>query len=367
MNIEVRAKDRAQQSKLSIIDCDFHPRLTHEQMKPFLTNQWWSYLQTYGNRQRHGQAKGYNYPKIVPQASRRDAWPPSGGPPGSDVDFCREQHLDFYGIDYGILTPLGSSTGNGDQNVELSIALASAANEGQLAYWTAKEPRLKPSIVVPYEDGVASAAEVRKRAANKEFKQVFLLSKIAEAHGRKRYWPIYEAAAEAGLPVGIHAFGYGGWPLTNSGYPSFYIEEMTEHATGAQAMVTSMIMEGIFERWPELKIVLIECGFGWLPALGWRLDKLWRKMRDEVPHLRRPPSEYIREHFYVSTQPMEEPEDLSHVLDAMRWIGFDRILFATDYPHWDFDDPVMAIPPSLAEEQRRMIFAGNARTVYRLD
>ena len=85
MNIEVRAKERTQTSKLSIIDCDFHPRLTHEQMKPFLTNQWWSYLQTYGNRQRHGQAKGYNYPKIVPQASRRDAWPPSGGPPGSDV------------------------------------------------------------------------------------------------------------------------------------------------------------------------------------------------------------------------------------------------------------------------------------------
>ena len=70
MNIEVRAKDRALQSKLSIIDCDFHPRLTHEQMKPFLSNQWWSYLQTYGNRQRHGQAKGYNYPKIAPQASK---------------------------------------------------------------------------------------------------------------------------------------------------------------------------------------------------------------------------------------------------------------------------------------------------------
>src|SRR5260370_26494740 len=202
------------------------------------------------------------YPRFVPEASGRDAWARGGGRGGSDVDFCREQHLDFYGIDYGILTPLGSSTGNGDQNVELSIALASAANEGQLAYWTAKEPRLKPSIVVPYEDGVASAAEGRKRAANKEFKQVFLLSKIAEAHGRKRYWPIYEAAAEACLPVGIHAFGYGGSPLTKSGYPSFYIEEMTEHATGAQAMVTSMIMEGIFERWPELRIGLIKFRFG---------------------------------------------------------------------------------------------------------
>jgi hypothetical protein len=367
MNIELRAKDRVQQSKLSIIDCDFHPRITQEQLKPFLTNQWWGYLQTYGNRQRHGQAKGYNYPKIAPQASRRDAWPPSGGPPGSDVDFCREQHLDFYGIDHAILTPLGSSTGNGDQNVELSIALASAANDGQLAYWSDKEPRLKASIVVPYEDGAASAAEIRKRAGNRAFSQVFMLSKIAEAHGRKRYWPIYEAAVEAGLLVGIHAFGYGGFPLTNSGHPSFYIEEMTEHATGAQAMVTSMIMEGIFERWPELKIVLIECGFGWLPALGWRLDKHWKRLKDEVPHLKMAPSEYIRKHFWVTTQPMEETENPDHLLDVMKWIGFDRIMFSSDYPHWDFDDPFVSLPPSLTAEQRNMIFAGNARTLYRLD
>jgi hypothetical protein len=51
----------------------------------------------------------------------------------------------------------------------------------------------------------------------------------------------------------------------------------------------------------------------------------------------------------------------------MRWIGFDRLLFASDYPHWDFDDPVMAVPASLTPAQRRMIFAGNARSVYRLD
>ena len=59
---------------------------------------------------------------------------------------------------------------------------------------------------------------------------MLLLSRTAEALGGKRYWPIYEAAVEAGLPVGIHAFGYSGWPITNRGWPSFYIEEMTEHA-----------------------------------------------------------------------------------------------------------------------------------------
>jgi hypothetical protein len=118
----------------------------------------------------------------------------------------------------------------------------------------------------------------------------------------------------------------------------------SEHATSAQAVVTSMIMEGLFERYRDLKVVLIECGFGWLPALGWRLDKHWSRLRQEVPHLARAPSEYIREHFYVTTQPMEETEDPSHAVDAMRWIGIERILLASDYPHWDIDDPVMAIP-----------------------
>ena len=101
-------------------------------MRPFLSNQWWSYLQTYGNRSRHGYAKGYAYPKMTPQAARRDAWPPSGGLPASDLDFVRQQHLDFYGISAAIMNPL-SPTGQGDQNVELSIAMATAANEAQLA------------------------------------------------------------------------------------------------------------------------------------------------------------------------------------------------------------------------------------------
>ena len=298
----------------SDLDCDFHPKLTIEQMRPHLSNQWWNYLQTIGARSRHGYAKGYAYPKMTPQAARRDAWPPTGGLPASDLDFVRQQHLDFYGIGAAIMNPL-SPTGQGDQNIELSIAMATAANEAQLEQWTAKDARLKSSVVVPYEDGVASAAEVRRRAGNRDFAQVFLLSRTAEALGRKRYWPIYEAAVEAGFPVGIHAFGYSGWPMTSSGYQSFYIEEMTEHATAAQVMVTSFIMEGIFERLPDLKVVLIECGFGWLPALGWRLDKHWKRLKDEVPHLKMAPSEYIKKHFWVTTQPMEETETPEHLID----------------------------------------------------
>jgi predicted TIM-barrel fold metal-dependent hydrolase len=82
--------------------------------------------------------------------------------------------------------------------------------------------------------------------------------------------------------------------------------------------------------------------------------------------LRRAPSDYLREHFWVSTQPMEEAEEPDHVLDVMEWIGWDKILFASDYPHWDFDDPFLALPPSLSEERRSKIYSGNAKALYRI-
>jgi predicted TIM-barrel fold metal-dependent hydrolase len=367
MNIEVRQplRARAERTRPAVIDVDIHPKASLADLRPHLSNRWWDYLQTYGMRPRHGFVKGYPYPKATPQAARRDAWPPGGGLPGSDLDFMRRQHLDHYGIAYGIMNPL-SPSGQGDQNAGLSAALAAAINAWQVEAMCRREPRLKASIVVPYEDGEASRAEIRSRAADRHYVQVLLLSRTSEALGRKRYWPIYEAAVEHGLPIGIHVFGYSGWAMTNTGWPSFYIEEMTEHATSAQALVTSMIMEGLFEHLPGLKIVLIESGFAWLPALGWRLDKHWKTLKDEVPHLKRAPSEYIREHFWVSTQPMEEPEDPAHLIDVMEWIGWDRILFASDYPHWDFDDPFLALPPSLDERRRTQIFHDNACTLYRL-
>jgi uncharacterized protein len=219
---------------------------------------------------------------------------------------------------------------------------------------------------VPYEDPQASAAEIRKRAGDPNFCQVLMMSRTAEPAGNPRYWPIYEAAAEAGLPVAFHAFGYSGWAMTNGGWPSFYIEEVSEHATSCQNQVISLVVEGVFERFPTLKIILIECGFAWLPSVGWRLDQAWKSLKSEVPHLTRLPSEQIRQHIWVSTQPMEEPERGGHLLDIMEWVGWDRILFASDYPHWDFDDARSAMPGVVPAEKRAAIYGGNARALYGL-
>ncbi len=368
MTIDVRDRTIVQPataSRLAIADCDIHqsPKLGMKGLYPYLEKRWQDHLETFGPLPKQAFEAGPAYPKSQPDASRRDAWPPNGGRPGSDLEFMRTHHLDPHNITLGILNMIRPHPG-AFQNAYLADAVCQAMNRWQVAEWTEPEPRLKGSLLVPYEDGEASAAEIERWAGHKDYVQVLLLSRTAEPAGQKRYWPIYRAASEAGLPVGIHAFGFGGYPVSGSGWPSFYIEDMVGHAQSCQTMLTSMVMEGIFERFPKLKIVVVEAGFAWLPSLCWRLDKLWHRLRAETPHLKRPPSEYIREHVWLTTQPMEEPEPKARVLDTIAWIGWDRLLFATDYPHWDYDDPTQVLPPGIDENLRRDFFMNNAQSVY---
>jgi predicted TIM-barrel fold metal-dependent hydrolase len=358
------APDVAPSSKVGVGDGDIHPaRRGPKDFHPWLEKRWRDHIDEYGAFARQGWQVGPAYPKGQPNASRRDANPPEGGRPGSSLRFMQKQHLDANNIELGILNPLGA--GQGIMNPELSAALCHATNEWQLAEWTSKDNRLRASVVVPYEDAVASAAEIRRYADNPAFVQVLLLSRTAEPLGSRKYWPIYEAAAEAGMPVGVHAFGYGGNPVTPGGWPSYYIEEMVGHSQCQQAGLTSLVVEGVFERFPALKMIMIEAGFAWAPPLAWRLDKHWKTLRSETPHLKRLPSEYLRERVWWTTQPMEEPDARNDLLDAIGWMGWDRLIFATDYPHWDFDDPAHVLPVRTTEEERRAFFIGNARQVYR--
>jgi predicted TIM-barrel fold metal-dependent hydrolase len=361
----IERPERSPAAGAMVIDGDVHPApRSMADLKPYLSARWWEHLQTYGARRRHGM--NYEpYPKSSPRACRRDAWPEEGGVPGSSLRLIREQYLDACGIEFGILGPLGT-TGQSEVNLDFSAALAAATNDWQRDAFTRPEPRLRSAIVVPYEDAEASVREIERCADDPAFAQIFMLTRTGDPAGNRRYWPIYAAAEQHGLPVGMHVFGAGGHPYTGTGWPSYYVEETAGHSTSCQTAVTSLVIEGVFERFPTLKVVMIEGGFAWLAPLAWRLDKLYERMRSEVAHLRRRPSEYIREHIWVTSQPMEEPSDRRHVLDIMEWIGWDRLLFASDYPHWDFDDPLTAFPVGMPRERRMQILAANARNVYRL-
>ena len=98
----------------------------------------------------------------------------------------------------------------------------------------------------------------------------------------------------------------------------------------------------------------------------WRLDRCWRQLRDEVPDVKRPPSESIREHFWITTQPMEEPPQKVYLEQFLEHLDMnDRLMFATDYPHWDFDAPDRTLPSALEPDLRRRIMSENARDLYR--
>jgi predicted TIM-barrel fold metal-dependent hydrolase len=104
-----------------------------------------------------------------------------------------------------------------------------------------------------------------------------------------------------------------------------------------------------------------------MPSLAWRLDQSWKKLRAEVPYLKLAPSEYIQKHFWLSTQPMEEPRHQRHFEQLLEQMdGGSHLMFATDYPHWDFDSPGRALPATLPFEVRRNIMAENARRFYKL-
>lgn len=354
----------ATQVATGLVDCDIHNYPASEAvLRPYLSERWRRHLERFGGRNRHGLAQGYPYPKSAPQAARVDAWPPAG-PPGSSLAFMREQLLDPLGVSVGILNCLHA--GANQLDAELGAALCQAVNEWQVAEWLEPEPRLRASIVMPFDAGDLAAAEIDRAGGKAGFVQALMLVRTLEPMGRRRYWPIYEACERHGLPLGMHFGGYGGHPISSSGWPSFYLEDHTAMAMAFQTQLVSLVFEGVFERFPGLRVVCIEGGVAWLPPLVWRMDRLFEQMREEVPELRRRPSEYVREQVWLTTQPVEEPDRPEQLIQVFERIGQDRLLFATDYPHWDYDDPARAFPAPLPDALRRRVYGGNARELYGL-
>ncbi|HVR30667.1 MAG TPA: amidohydrolase family protein [Thermoanaerobaculia bacterium] len=354
--VEARARTRP-----AIIDCDVHNELDSiKDLYPYLSKRWRDHLDAFGVRHPNS---GY-YPRFMD--NREDARPPSGRRSGSEVGVLRDRYLEPYNVAFAILNPLSPAPVTLD--LELGSALATAVNDWQVAEWLDREPRLRASIVIQNEHPAAAAEEVRRRARDRRFVQVLFMGRTQEPMGRRKYWPIYEACAEHGLHLASHAFGAYGHPITGAGHASFYIEDHTSPPQAVQANITSLVVEGVFDRFPCLRFVSVENGFGWLPALLWRLDAAWGLLRAEVPHLERRPSEIVRERVWLSTQPIEEPHRPEQMLELLDHFGEmrDHLMLASDYPHWDGDNPDVALPSQLPEEWKRRIRFDNARELYGL-
>lgn len=305
-----------------------------------------------------------SYPASAETTARPDA-KPAQGPAGSDLALLRQQALDPWNTQIGILTCAYAV--DSIHNPDGAAAMASAANDWLIAEWLDKEPRLRASIVVPSQQPEMAAREIDRVGGHPGFVQVYLPVRAEAPYGNRRYLPMIEAAVRHDLALGI---GFGGAPPTAptpSGWPSYYLEEWVGMASIFQSQLMNLIFEGAFERFPSLRVVLIESGFTWLPALLWRWDKEWKGLRQQTPWVNRPPSEYVHKHVRLTTQPWDAPPTEAQFLQIINQLGSDELLlFSTDYPHWQYDTAEEALPPSgLPEGLLNKIMRDNARSFYR--
>jgi predicted TIM-barrel fold metal-dependent hydrolase len=349
--------------KLSIVDCDAHHNWRGvKDVLPYLPRYWADYV----IESQFKALPNSPYPKGVGGGERVDARPGDVGSAGSDVALFRRQLLDEWGIDIAILTGQFYNVAF-LANAGFAAALASALNDWMIDTWLSQDARFRGSLTVPMQDPQAAAREIDRLGARPEIVQILISAGSRMPYGQSFYDPIWEACERNGLAVGVHFGGIGIMHApTSAGWPSYYLEWHTGMSQAFQAQVISLVCEGTFQKFPGLHFALLEGGFVWLPHVMWRLEKNWKGLRSEVPWVTRKPSEIIREHFRVATQPIEEPDNDEHLLQIFAMIDAEHtLMFSSDYPHWDFDSPQQALP-RLPAAMKQRIFAENARELYGL-
>lgn len=346
----------------AVIDCDIHNELPSiDRLFPYLDDHWIDYIRGVG----FGGPGVTDYPYGTPIAARPGSIPDDGGPAGSKLGLVQKQVLDPWGTEVGILNC--SYRVQSIHADDLACVLATAVNQWQLDNWLEREPRLRGSLVVPSQLPQRAAEEIERFGSHPSFVQIVLPVRSYMTYGKRFYDPLYEAAVKYDLVVGINYGGAPGHPPSAAGWPSTYLEEHAGMSQVFQSQVTSMVVEGVFDRFPELRVSLIEGGFGWMPSLMWRIDKEWKGLRSNTPWVKRPPSDYMREHMRLTVQPVGAPPDLSFIVQTIEQMESENMLmFATDYPHWHVDSDEAIWPFELPEPLHSNIWSENARLWYRL-
>ena len=109
-----------------------------------------------------------------------------------------------------------------------------------------------------------------------------------------------------------------------------------------------------------------ECDQFWLIGLMWHMDADWKSLRDQTPWLTKAPSEYALEHIRVGSQPLLEPDSNGRLFEMLAALHAERTLcYASDWPHWDWDDPATTFP-RLPQALHQRVFADNARELFGL-
>ncbi len=246
--------------------------------------------------------------------------------------------MEEHGVDKTVVNNLGSGPFRMPRH---AMAISNAYNN-----WLVEELRDHDDIfgnmmVTPYAPD-HSASEIRRVGDDPSIVGAqFLGSSVQPLLNDEKYEPIWEAATEVGLPVCIHTgTGPRAFPQQYHWSETYVEDHVSAHPMQHMSLVTSLVLGGVFERHPDLEILMQEAGIGYVPYLMKRLDDTYTALGYDLPELTKPPSDYIRDHVYFSTQPLghtaKNPVRIAWLIEM---IGVDNVLWSADIPHPDFDTP----------------------------
>ncbi|MFT7598458.1 MAG: putative TIM-barrel fold metal-dependent hydrolase [Acidimicrobiales bacterium] len=301
--------------------------------------------------------------------------PYSEGCPKASYDTAaRVELLDEWGVDAGLVFPTIGILYDKPEDPELAMAYARAYNNWQWDFASPALDRIIPVAQVPLYD-VDLAVEELQRCLALGFKGMFL---APEPVGGKRpshpdFDPLWQALVDADLPICVHLIvrferhvnlsGTNWWDSTKEPQDSVFSFAMGGTLQLIPA-VAALICDGLFDRFPKLKVAIVESGAGYASYLMDRLDEKFDRFRDASP-LKRRPSEYMRENFWFVMDPSERSIDAQCDL-----LGEDKFLWGSDYPHVDSHINAMqevhkALAP-MSEHRRNLVLGGNAKTLFNI-
>ena len=275
----------------------------------------------------------------------------------------RLEAMDQEGIDFSVLFPTTSFGMTKIIEREYAVAYARAYNDFA-AEVCRQSPRLSAVALLPFQDVEAAVAEANRAVTELGLAAIAVGTQGMKEHlGSQTYWPIYEEIERLNVPLCVHNRREG--PAGDHRFDSFLYMHTVGRPVETVIQFVGLIYGGVPERFPHLRVGFLECGVGWVPYWIERMDEEWEKRgKVEAPLCKERPSDYIlnRDWFFAA-----EPEEgmLPYVIDR---IGAEKVLFASDYPHWDgiFPHVVSTIRgrEDLTQEVKQQILGDNAKRFY---
>lgn len=351
-----RAGQANARQDLKIVDGDIHPFVSLRDVRERMTERAWRNSNIGSDSVPAREHNRFLHPT---GPLRLDAVPPGGGLAGSDPSYAVIDYLDRYNISAGLICSTQSHavvSWADDQAVNEYLA---AINDLFIEQWCGLDNRYKHLICVSPHNPQAAIREVERLADVPGVVGVHMPTSEINL-GNMILTPLYEACAHYGLPFCLHPNGSEGAirnSPTHAGYMTrTFAERHANLAQSGQAQFVSLVLGGALERVPGLKVMFAEFGFSWVGPMMWRMDNIWKRRGGASVSLQRPPSHYVREQVRFTTQPYDEPQkpsQLALLLEAMH--AEETLIFSSDYPHWDTDEPQLILTHRLPTRYRERV------------